>query len=149
MRTGQVKIDLFCTYKGGILSDHFSEYYKMDDYGLMPSIEDFMNMRGDNGRSDHYIYMFGLFGIAVYGENVYREVIDPPLGAQQNTVEGRVSMWNERSLKRFTCNDEAWMLLVLQDNWCVWYNKAVDELYAEIRSLSNKEFITESISGGL
>ena len=86
MRTGRVKIDLFCTYKGGILSDNFSEHHKMDDYGLMPSIEDFMNMRGDNGRSDHYIYMFELFGIAVYGENVYREVIDPPLGAQQNTA---------------------------------------------------------------
>ena len=81
-------------------------------------------------------------------KNVYREVIDPPLGAQQNTVEGRVSMWNERSLKRFTCNDEAWMLLVLEDNWCVWYNKAVDELSAEIRSLSNKEFMQRYMEQG-
>ena len=116
----------------------------VDEYGSMPAMENFLRMRGENGASEDYIYMFALFGSAVYGENVYRDVIDLTEAAGK-TTEDRAKLWEEVSMKRLTCSDEAWMLLMLEDNWDVWYIRAVDELYSYMERNVDENFVRNNM----
>ena len=81
-----------------------------DRYGEMPDLNEMLEMRSNR---DAYRFYWMVFGPHVYGKDTFRKDVFAPY------------MDVEMSRKVYTENDEAWGLLVLEDNWEVWWEMAV------------------------
>ena len=85
---------------------------QMDSYGAMPDLNEMLEMCSNK---DAYRFYWMVFGPHVYGKDTFRKEVFAPY------------MDVDMSRKVFTENDEAWGLLVLEDNWEVWWEMAVQE----------------------
>jgi hypothetical protein len=85
---------------------------RYDRYGEMPDLNEMLEMRSNK---EAYRFYWMVFGPHVYGKDTFRKDVFAPY------------MDVEMSRKVYTENDEAWGLLVLEDNWEVWWDMAVRE----------------------
>jgi hypothetical protein len=91
---------------------HMEMKDRNDRHGEMPDLTKMLEMRSNK---DAYKFYWMVFGPHVYGKDTFRKDVFAPY------------MDVEMSSKVFTENDEAWGLLVLEDNWEVWWDMAVQE----------------------
>ena len=98
---------------------------QLDRYGEMPSLKDMLQMRKNQ---QAYRFYWMVFAPLVYGQDNFRKDVFAPF------------MSVERARKVYTESDEAWGMLVLEDNWDVWWNKAAQE-YDEYMTEINDVYV--------
>jgi hypothetical protein len=84
----------------------------------MPDLTEMLKMRSNK---EAYRFYWMVFGPLVYGKDSYRKEVFAPF------------MTVEMAAKVFTENDEAWGLLVLEDNWEMWWEIATEEYKKHMR----------------
>ena len=97
---------------------HLELWAQSDRHGKMPDLTEMLKMRSNK---EAYRFYWMVFGPLVYGKDSYRKEVF----AQFMTVE--------MARKVFTENDEAWGLLVLEDNWDMWWEMATEEYKNHMR----------------
>jgi hypothetical protein len=94
------------------MMEHMEKSDRLDRYGRMPDLTEMLRMRSNQ---EAYKIYFMVFGPHVYGKDTYRKDVFAPF------------MSVELSRKVFTESDEAWGLLILEDNWEMWWDMAAQD----------------------
>ena len=97
---------------------HMGRAAALDKYGKMPDLNEMLQMRSNK---EAYKFYWMVFGPHVYGKDSFRKDVFAPF------------MTVELSRKVFTESDEAWGLLVLEDNWEMWWDMAVQDYKTYMR----------------
>ena len=101
-------LNLWKTHGDGIVLHRFPMLLVDDEnLGPMPSLEDILQFRGVNGQNDAYVFMFEVFGVSVYGDDMVRDIINPDVSdrSPEETKEIR-----KKAMSQFTTSDEAFIL---------------------------------------
>jgi hypothetical protein len=93
----------------GDMMKHMEKSAQLDRHGKMPDLTDMLCMRSNQ---EAYRFYWMVFGPHVYGKDSYRKDVFAPF------------MSEELARKVFTESDEAWGLLILEDNWELWWDMA-------------------------
>ena len=88
---------------------HMEKSAQLDRHGLMPDLTEMLCMRSNR---EAYRFYWMVFGPHVYGKDSYRKDVFAPF------------MSVDMARKVFTESDEAWGLLILEDNWELWWDLA-------------------------
>ena len=104
-----------------------------EDFGPMPTLEEFLLLRGEKCDNYAYSYLLQLFGPCVYGENMHKTVIDFNFG---DHTEQQGKEHCEKALKLFTSSDEAFILTILVDCWDVWTHMGKTTFKAKLFELN-------------
>ena len=88
---------------------HMEKSAQLDRHGRRPDLTEMLGMRSNQ---EAYRFFWMVFGPHVYGKDSYRKEVFAPF------------MSEEMARKVFTESDEAWGLLILEDNWELWWDMA-------------------------
>ena len=138
-----VYLDLWRYHGDGILKQNFPRMIQDNEgFGPMPTFEEMAKLRGADCRNEAYDFLIQVFGAAVYGETIFKDVIDysPVDGPSE---EGKKKRWEE-AMTRFTVNDEAFIITILKDCWKVWLRKAKREFKQKLWEHSTEEWFSDN-----
>ena len=135
-------LDLWRNHDGGILRQAFPNLLNDNKgFGPMPLLADMAQLRGPGCNNAAYVFLVEVFGAAVYGETIFKDVIDYNLLDTAPEIKKK-ERWQE-AMTRFTINDEALILTILKDCWDVWVKKARKEFKRKLWESSRGNWYDE------